>query len=63
MIGPAKSRWLDELIAVSLDDLVPQDHVYRHLETKLDLGFVRSLSSANIGSACEVSSTRTSKDY
>jgi hypothetical protein len=63
MLGPAKSRRLDEPIAVSLDDLVPQDHVYLHLETKLDLDFVRSLASANIGSACEVSSTRTSKDY
>ncbi len=41
MLGPAKSRRLDEPIAVSLEDLVPQDLVYRHLEAKLDLGFVR----------------------
>jgi transposase len=41
MLGPAKSRRLDEPIAVSLEDLVPQDNFYRHLEAKLDLGFVR----------------------
>ena len=41
MLGPAKARRLDEPIAVSLEDLVPPDHFYRHLEAKLDLGFVR----------------------
>ena len=41
MLGPAKPRRLDEPIAVSLEDLVPADHFYRHLEAKLDLGFVR----------------------
>jgi transposase len=41
VIGPAKPRRLDEPIAVSLEDLVPQDHFYRHLETKVDLSFVR----------------------
>jgi transposase len=41
MLGPAKPRRLDEPIAVSLDALVPRDHFYRHLEAKLDLGFVR----------------------
>ncbi len=41
MLGPPKSRRLDEPIAVSLDDLVPRAHFYRHLEAKLDLGFVR----------------------
>ena len=41
ILGPAKPRRLDEPIAVSLEDLVPQDHFYRHLETKLDLSFVR----------------------
>ena len=41
MLGPAKSRRLDAPIAVSLEDLVPQDNFYRHLEAKLDLGFVR----------------------
>jgi hypothetical protein len=28
---------------VSLDELVPADHFYRHLERSLDLGFVRDL--------------------
>jgi transposase len=28
---------------VTLNDLVPQDHFYRHLERSLDLGFVRDL--------------------
>jgi transposase len=41
MLGPAKPRRLDEPIAVSLEDLVPVHHFYRHLETKLDLSFVR----------------------
>jgi transposase len=41
MLGPPKPRRLDEPIAVSLEDLVPQDHFYRHLEAKLDLSFVR----------------------
>jgi hypothetical protein len=29
--------------AVSLEDLVPADHVYRHLDRVLDLTFVREL--------------------
>jgi transposase len=41
MLGPTKPRRLDQPIAVSLEDLVPVDHFYRHLEAKLDLGFVR----------------------
>ena len=41
MLGPCKPRRLDEPIAVSLEDLIPTDHFYRHLETKLDLSFVR----------------------
>jgi transposase len=41
MLGPPKSRRLDEPVAGSLDELVPPDHFYRHLEAKLDLGFVR----------------------
>ena len=32
---------LDEPVAVSLEDLVPPDHIYRHLVTRLDLGFMR----------------------
>jgi transposase len=41
MLGPAKPRHLDAPIGVSLEDLVPANHFYRHLEAKLDLGFVR----------------------
>ena len=41
MLGPAKPRRLSEPIAVSLEELVPQNNFYRHLEAKLDLGFVR----------------------
>ena len=41
MLGPPKPRRLGQAIAVSLDQLVPADHFYRHLEAKLDLGFVR----------------------
>jgi transposase len=42
MLGPAKSRRLDQPIAVSLEDLVPPDNFYRHLEATLDLSFVRA---------------------
>jgi transposase len=41
MLGSPKPRRLNEPIAVSLDGLVPTDHFYRHLETKLDFCFVR----------------------
>ena len=41
MLGPPKPRRLDEPVAVSLEDLVPVDHFYRHLDARLDLGFVR----------------------
>jgi hypothetical protein len=41
MLGPPKPRCLDESVAVSLEALVPRDNFYRHLEAKLDLGFVR----------------------
>jgi transposase len=43
MLRPLKSRDLDEPVLVSLDDLVPQSHFYRHLERTLDLAFVRDL--------------------
>ena len=36
-----KERNLAPLIQVSLEELVPQDHFYRHLERTLDLSFVR----------------------
>jgi hypothetical protein len=41
MLGPSKSRRLDALIAVSLEDLVPRNNVYCHLDSKIDLGFAR----------------------
>jgi hypothetical protein len=37
MLGPPKPRRLDAPIAVSLEELTPANHFYRHLETKLDL--------------------------
>jgi len=43
MLGPPKSRDLDEPIRVSLEDLVPPSHFYRHLERTLELGVVRDL--------------------
>src|SRR6476469_1869745 len=46
MLGPAKSRRLDQPIAVSLETLIPRDHFYRHLEAKLDLSFVRDWTRA-----------------
>src|SRR5579859_3607486 len=36
-----KTRCFAPLINVSLEELVPQDHFYRHLERTLDLSFVR----------------------
>ncbi len=38
-----KERDFAPLPPVSLDDLVPPDHFYRHLEGTLDLSFVRDL--------------------
>jgi len=43
MLGPPKSRDLDDPIRVSLNDLVPPSHFYRQLERTLDLTFVRDL--------------------
>jgi hypothetical protein len=40
MLGPTKPRCLDQPIAVSVEDLVPGDNVYRHPEATLDLDFV-----------------------
>src|ERR687895_1552152 len=38
-----KERVFSPLPPVSLEDLVPPDHFYRHLERTLDLAFVREL--------------------
>src|ERR1700681_1955043 len=40
MMG-SKKRKFSTLIQVSLKEMVPQDHFYRHLEQTLDLSFVR----------------------
>jgi transposase len=42
MMG-TKERAFQRHAAVSLESLVPADHFYRHLETKLDLSFARDL--------------------
>src|SRR6266568_4995567 len=42
MMG-TKERSFAPLINVSLEELVPRDHFYRHLECTLDLSFVRQL--------------------
>src|SRR5947209_7988112 len=41
MLGPPKTRCLDRSVLVSLEDLVPAAHFYRHLDATLDLSFVR----------------------
>lgn len=41
MLGPPKLRALDQPVTVSLEQLVPANHFYRHLDAMLDLGFVR----------------------
>ena len=41
MLGPPKPRRLDQPIASRWRSSFPADHFYRHLEAKLDLGFVR----------------------
>jgi transposase len=43
MLGPAKVRRVDQSVLASLDVLVPARHLYRQLESKLDLTFVRDL--------------------
>jgi transposase len=40
MMG-TKERHFAPLLNVSVEQLVPQDHFYRHLERTLDLSFVR----------------------
>jgi transposase len=48
----SKQRSFAPLINRSLEDLVPPDHFYRHLERTLDLSFVRQFvqeTSAGIG--------------
>jgi hypothetical protein len=40
VLGPPKPRRLDVPTVVSLENLIPQNHFYRHLQAKLDLSFV-----------------------
>jgi transposase len=40
MMG-TKARNVAPLINISLENVVPQDHLYRHLDQKLDVTFVR----------------------
>jgi transposase len=42
MMG-VKERVFGPLPPVSLEELVPPDHFYRHVERTLDLGFVRDV--------------------
>ncbi len=42
MMG-TKARLFTPLPSVTLDELVPADHFYRHLDRILDLSFVRDL--------------------
>jgi transposase len=46
MLGPPTPRRLAEPIVVSLEDLVPANHFYRHLEDTLNLSFVREWTRA-----------------
>ena len=41
MLGPPKLRAADRLVTVSLEERVPANHFYRHLDATLDLTFVR----------------------
>jgi hypothetical protein len=45
MMG-TKTRLFTPVSTVSLEELVPADHFYRHLDRVLDLSFVRDLVSA-----------------
>jgi transposase len=38
-----KARIFDHIHALTLEELVPEDHFYRHLERSLDVSFVRKL--------------------
>ena len=42
MMG-TKARVFMPITALSLDELVPADHFYRHVDRTLDLAFVRAL--------------------
>ena len=54
-----KERAFAPLERVSLEELVPADHFYRHLERVLDLSFVRELSVPATPRADAPASTRS----
>jgi hypothetical protein len=54
MLGPPKPRHLGTPVVVSLEALVPTSNFYRHLDAKLDLGFVREWVSAWVTARCTV---------
>ncbi len=49
MLGPPKQRDLNRPVLVSLEQLVPADHFYCHLEATLYLCFVRDWVKARYG--------------
>ena len=63
MLGPPKPRRLNEPIAVSLEEVVPTEHFYRHLEATLDLDFVREWGRGLYASGDEAWRTSTSRGY
>jgi transposase len=50
MMG-TKEQSFASVVNVSLEELVPQDHFYRHLERILDLSFVREFVQETYASA------------
>ena len=46
MLGPPKMRDLDRPVLISVESIVPNDHLYRHLRRALDLSRVRDLVAA-----------------
>lgn len=58
MLGPPKLHRLEQSITVSLEELVPADNFYRHLDAKLDLSFVRDQSQLHCPRASSGHRTR-----
>ena len=57
MMG-TKARVFAPLPPVSLEDLVPPDHFYRHLAQALDLGFVRDWTRERMPNEADRASIR-----
>ena len=51
MMG-SKQRHFASLVNVSLEELVPYDHFYRHLERTLDLSFACEFVHLTYSSSC-----------